>query len=80
MKYYGCLFLVFVIILVTFIAVRAGMLDTSNTLLRYGVSHEPLTFSDTVTVSKYYQSGNMIYLKTLTGEIWAAWAVPENRK
>lgn len=49
-------------------------LDTSTVLLRYGVSHEPMTRTDTVTTRMYYMSNNKFYIKPLGGgELWAAW-------
>jgi hypothetical protein len=78
-KIIWCLILILFIVTITFMAAHAGVLDTGTTLLRYGVSNEPFTFSDTVTVTKWYKSGNWFYLKTLTGELWAAWAVPERK-
>jgi hypothetical protein len=65
--------LIFVLLL------AAGVLAMSNdtTTVRYGVSLEPLTSSDTVTVRHYHKTNDGYYLLPLSGgEIWAAWIQP----
>lgn len=71
----------FIVILFSVLCIFArSVYDTSTVTLIYGVSHEPLTPTDTVTTKMYYKSGDKIYIKPLSGgELWAAW-VKEIRK
>jgi hypothetical protein len=58
------------------ISLAVGLFAMSNdtTTVRYGVSLEPLTSSDTVTVRHYHKTNDGYYLLPLAGgEIWAAW-------
>lgn len=61
------------------ISLAMGLFAMSNdtTTVRYGVSLEPLTVSDTVTVRHYHKTNDGYYLLPLSGgEIWAAWIQP----
>lgn len=56
-----------------------GMSNDTTTIL-YGVSNEPMTATDTVTVRHYHKDNNGFYLMPISGgEIWAAWIKPITR-
>ena len=68
------------LLLVLLCAAGAWGMSNDTTAVRYGVSLEPLTIADTVTVRHYHKTDNGFYLLPLAGgEIWAAWIQPTGR-
>jgi hypothetical protein len=56
-----------------------GIYDTIPEPIIYGVSHEPMMYTDTIT-GRYWQSGSKFYIVPVKGKpFFAAWVTPRSK-